>query len=252
MRPNGKISLGFYGEVHVAGLTVEQAKVKILKNLRKKLSDESLGLYDVEPEDWGDQQPPPANSDPFQLNEEKTPKEKTKKTSGAESGRKVRPVRQSQPQGSNGDRSRMGAQVRLLARRQEKEGNKPETPPQGLKVPIQPGHQVQITIEVQDKGAKEESPFAVAPEAPSTPGGTYLGPPIPPEQSDRVFVDVTAYNSKSYYVVGDVQVPGKLPFTGRETVMDALQYAGGLLPTAEPKEIHLVRPGSGRKTATGL
>ena len=40
-----------------------------------------------------------------------------------------------------------------------------------------------------------------------------------------------------------------LPFTGNETVLDALVFAGGLLPTAEPKEIHLVRPARGGKPA---
>jgi hypothetical protein len=70
---------------------------------------------------------------------------------------------------------------------------------------------------------------------------------VPPLESDRVFVDVTAYNSKNYYVLGDVQVPGKLPNTGTETVLDALEYTGGLMTTAEPKDIRLVRPGRAGK-----
>ena len=57
-----------------------------------------------------------------------------------------------------------------------------------------------------------------------------------------MFVDVTAYNSKNYYVLGDVAVTGRLPITGNETVLDALQFAGGLLPTAAPQNIRLVRP----------
>ena len=40
---------------------------------------------------------------------------------------------------------------------------------------------------------------------------------------------------------------GKLPWTGNETVLDALQYAGGLTATAEPKDIRLVRPGRAGK-----
>jgi polysaccharide biosynthesis/export protein len=36
-------------------------------------------------------------------------------------------------------------------------------------------------------------------------------------------VDVAAYNSKGYYVQGDVLVPGRLPFTGQETVLDAIR-----------------------------
>src|SRR5262249_38853294 len=44
VRPDGKISLGFYGEVYVAGLTVMEAKEKIVLHLRKYLSDNTLGL----------------------------------------------------------------------------------------------------------------------------------------------------------------------------------------------------------------
>ncbi len=44
VRPDGKISLGFYGEVDARGLTLEQLKVAIIKHLRRYLSDESLGL----------------------------------------------------------------------------------------------------------------------------------------------------------------------------------------------------------------
>src|SRR5262249_2534394 len=65
---------------------------------------------------------------------------------------------------------------------------------------------------------------------------------IEPRDTDRVFVDVTAYNSKNYYVLGDVLVTGKMPITGNETVLDAINYAGGLTPTAAPQNIRLVRP----------
>lgn len=122
VRPDGKISLGFYGEVFVAGLTIPEVKEKIVLHLRKYLTDEILGLYEEDPE----------------------------------TGR--------------------------------------------------------------------------------------LNKQVDPKDSDRVFVDVTAYNSKNYYVLGDVGAPGKLPITGNETVLDALQYAGGLLPTAAPQNIRLVRP----------
>ena len=57
-----------------------------------------------------------------------------------------------------------------------------------------------------------------------------------------MFVDVTAYNSKNYYIMGDVLIPGKLPITGNETVLDAIEFAGGLMPTAAPQNIRLVRP----------
>lgn len=121
VRPDGKISLGFYGEVYVAGLTTDEIKEKIVLHLRKFISDEVLGLTEVDPE----------------------------------------------------------------------------------------------TLKTKD---------------------------VPPRDSNRVFVDVTAYNSKFYYVQGDVAAPGKMPITGNETVLDAINYAGGLIPTAAPQNIRLVRP----------
>jgi polysaccharide export outer membrane protein len=55
----------------------------------------------------------------------------------------------------------------------------------------------------------------------------------------------------NYYVTGDVQVTGKFPYMGNETVLDAVQYAGGLVASADPKEIRLVRPGrSGKPSQT--
>lgn len=65
---------------------------------------------------------------------------------------------------------------------------------------------------------------------------------IPPAESDRVFVDVGAYNSQVYYVGGDVNAPGRLPIVGNETVLDAINYAGGLAPTASIPNVRLVRP----------
>ena len=62
-----------------------------------------------------------------------------------------------------------------------------------------------------------------------------------PKITDKVFVDVTAYNSAAYYVEGDVALPGKLPYTGNETVLDVIHYAGGLLPTADRSKIRLIR-----------
>jgi polysaccharide export outer membrane protein len=121
VRPDGKISLGFYGEVYVAGLTTDEIKEKIVLHMRKFLPDEVLGLNVTDP--------------------------------------------------------------------------------------------------------KTGKPIEVA-----------------PRDSDRVFVDVTAYNSKYYYVQGDVAAPGKMPITGNETVLDAINYAGGLISTAAPQNIRLVRP----------
>jgi polysaccharide export outer membrane protein len=130
VRPDGKISLSFYGDVYVAGLTIPEVKEKIVLHLRKYISDETLGLVEMD------------------------------STTG------------------------------------------------------------QLKIDPKTNQVKM----------------------IDPRDTDRVFVDVTAYNSKNYYVLGDVLLPGKLPVTGNETVLDAINYAGGLLPTAAPQNIRLVRP----------
>ncbi len=66
---------------------------------------------------------------------------------------------------------------------------------------------------------------------------------VAPTNTTKVFVDVVKYNSKVYYVQGDVGTPGRLPITGNETVLDAITYAGGLIPTAKKAtNIRLVRP----------
>lgn len=130
VRPDGKISLGFYGDVYVTGLTVPEAKEKIILHLRKYLTDAALDIIDVDPE--------------------------------------------------------------TLEPRIDPVTKKPKL--------------------------------------------------VDPKDSGTVFVDVTAYNSKNYYVLGDVLITGKMPITGNETVLDALQHAGGLMPTAAPQNIRLVRP----------
>ena len=130
VRPDGKISLSFYGDVYVAGLTLPEVKEKIILHLRKFLHDDVLGLIKID-DATGE------------------------------------PMRDSQT----------------------------------------------------DEFVR-----------------------IEPRDSDRVFVDITAYNSKNYYVLGDVLVTGKMPITGNETVLDAINYAGGLTPTAAPQNIRLVRP----------
>ncbi|WP_435010156.1 polysaccharide biosynthesis/export family protein [Tundrisphaera lichenicola] len=121
VKPDGKISLGFYGEVYVAGLTTTEIKEKIILHLREYITDEVLGL---------------------------------------------------------------------------------------------------VSVDIKTGEAKT----------------------IPPAESNRVFVDITSFNSKVYYVQGDVGVPGRLPITGNETVLDAINYAGGLIPTASHNNIRLVRP----------
>ena len=65
--------------------------------------------------------------------------------------------------------------------------------------------------------------------------------PIEPKDSRMVFVDVTAYNSRNYYVQGDVYYPGRIPYTGNETVLDVIQFVGGIMPSADRAKIRLIR-----------
>jgi hypothetical protein len=65
--------------------------------------------------------------------------------------------------------------------------------------------------------------------------------PIDPKESITVFVDVTAYNSSRYYVEGDAVIPGRLTYTGNDTVLDVIHYSGGLLPSADRSRIRLIR-----------
>lgn len=45
VRPDGTISLGFYGDIKVEGLTRLQVKELVIEQMRKFITDESLGLY---------------------------------------------------------------------------------------------------------------------------------------------------------------------------------------------------------------
>jgi polysaccharide biosynthesis/export protein len=129
VRPDGSIALGFYGDVQVGGLTLLEAKEKIIGHLQKYLTDEALGIVETD-EATGEPVIDPVTGRPKMLD---------------------------------------------------------------------------------------------------------------PKDSHTVFVDVTAYNSRNYYVQGDVLVPGRMPFTGNETVLDAIQLVGGLLPSADRSHVKLIR-----------
>ena len=61
----------------------------------------------------------------------------------------------------------------------------------------------------------------------------------------QVFVDVSGYNTKWYYVAGQVQQIGRLPITGKETVLDALMLSGDITTFADKDKIHVARPNPG-------
>ncbi len=62
VRRDGAINLGWYGEVHVRGLTLTEAKVKILLQIRKFIADEALGLVVMDPNNRKLLAVPPAES----------------------------------------------------------------------------------------------------------------------------------------------------------------------------------------------
>jgi protein involved in polysaccharide export with SLBB domain len=129
IRPDGKISLGVYGEIYVAGLTTLEVKEKVIQLLRKFINDETLGLVKRDP-DTGE------------------------------------PV-------------------------------------------VHPDTRKVVLIDFKD--------------------------------SDRVFVDITAYNSRNFYIQGEVVIPGRLPVTGGDRVLDAISYAGGMGPRADRSGVKLYR-----------
>jgi len=139
VRPDGKITLGFYGDVYVAGLTLTEVKKKIISQLQGFLQEEALGLLVVD---------------------------------------------------ENGE---------LVA---DPETGKPKR--------------------------------------------------IDPKDSDMVFVDVSAYNSKNYYMQGEVNVIGRLPVTGQDRVLDAIGFAGGLTPEADHEQVFLYREGAKREPVRTL
>jgi polysaccharide export outer membrane protein len=48
VRPDGTVSLGMYGSVHVAGMTIEQAKEAIIRVLRRRITDATIDNLNVD------------------------------------------------------------------------------------------------------------------------------------------------------------------------------------------------------------
>jgi protein involved in polysaccharide export with SLBB domain len=255
IRPDGTITLGFYGEVYVRGLTLPQVKVAVIKHLRKFLSDVILGLITSEFEESPALVPRtvpihgPADLNPLgepENGKEESPPVKRRASIGPRDPRAPLRTPWTHARAVRAAWKRASAQVPQEKQAADKDQN--------AGVLAMPGSgQVKIIIEVRGEKTGIAAPNAtdvnhnVPPEfAHGEPGPIRV---VPPLESGAVFVDITAYNTKQYYVLGDVLIPGKLPITAHETVLDALQYAGGLIPTAEPKDIRLVRPGRNGKPA---
>lgn len=281
VRPDGKISLGFYGDIEARGLTLEQLKVAIIKHLRRILTDEALGLRYT---------PPEAASQGASLPQARPAAPQKEQNPGTGKARSTA-IRSDAPSRSSAGKSplrRRAAQpipIRLI--RSQTSGanvNDDRTPPSERQGPVpmtsagpqffgtgpgrititidigdqrqpidtrlQPGRQPQVQEPNQPAVDEKQAPGQKPPDQepiPQSVEGPDYSAITPPAESDTVFVDMTGYNSSHYYILGDVVITGKLPCTGNETVLDALQYAGGLLSTAEPKDIRLLRPGRNGK-----
>lgn len=260
VRPDGKISIGFYGDVYVKGLTLEQVKVAIIKHLRRFLADGTLGLEVPEIEEPAENLPPPPPPEvpagarnPFDV--EGKPKEISKPPSTSArfpSVPRVRVARASTRQG-RGVRVPQESRPSRVVRVSSREYEAPARIPNPIAVRVGPPGKASVANAlfgpVADL-ARQPQPDEPPQDVPILMGvDDVKWTIVPPAESDRVFVDVTAYNSKAYFILGDVMIPGKLPWTGNETVLDALEFAGGLLPSAEPRDIRLVRPPRGSKPA---
>lgn len=251
VRADGTIDLGFYGEIYIRGLTPQQIEVVLIKHLRMFLSDETLGLMVPAVEDAVEQLGPPEprrsskpvipelpQGDENLFQELEKPRASSDRSDSSSSPRVLRRSRR-KPIAVRQFRARV-ARVAAQVQQQDEEEPKP--------IQIDAGGKGRVTVTIDLAGGRP----ADAPEQPEpSPVLDYDGPwrIVPPEAATTVFVDITAYNTKNYYVLGDVLVPGRLPWTGNETVLDAMQHAQGLIPSADPKNIRLVRPGRGGKPA---
>ena len=224
IRHDGTISLGFYGDVHVRGLTIEQAKVKIILHLRRYLTDSGLGLVqfpltgeEIAPEPMvAPKLPPDQGAQPL----EKPP---TQPADAPPAGRPTAP---------------------RTALNLGRTGPLETSPTVTLRSHFDRRPSVRV-VKQQLKVDDVAQAFQQVPRDPLPPADGQQVVAVDPHESSHVFVDIAAHNTKIYYVQGDVGSPGRLPFTGKETVLDALNFAGGLIPTAEPTDIHLYRPARG-------
>ncbi len=221
VRPDGTISLGFYGDLDVAGLTLDQIKERVILRLRSYVQDETLGLWkycadcdESEPSKGQERQenltpkgvasspapPLPPRDDPnFTLFQEC-----------------FRAIPMETPPVPDEE---------LVPYREEARAKPPAD------------NEVVEVLPLPDMPAKEEPPERKK--------GRWVV--VAPRASDAVFVDVAFYNSKFYYVLGEFATVGKFPCTGRETVLDAIQAGGGVLWSAAPERMRLIRSAHGNQ-----
>jgi len=65
-------------------------------------------------------------------------------------------------------------------------------------------------------------------------------------RSPQIVVVVKEFGSQRVWVGGEVSKPGMIVMKGPLSLFAALQEAGGLLPTARPQQVVLIRPDAGK------
>ncbi len=152
VRPDGTITLGFYGDVYVRGLTIEQVKVKIVEHLRQHLPDSTLGLIEETGEPEPAPEPVPGES-PLEI---APPPQENKGEATAKPKTSV-----------IGPRETMKRQVnRRIIRRASDEVSQPEKAhPSAPTIALPAGSNITIRIEIQ--GAKP--PETVVEDKPAPP-----------------------------------------------------------------------------------
>lgn len=222
VRADGSIALGFYGDVHVRGLTLEQAKTKIILRLRQYLTDEALGLFQYDPRGESPKaEPPPSPPGPRPVK----PPEGAAGHDSLDTGILRR---------TTSDRLKRGSARTVVLTEDQKDIARPTQTPEAPRTSAGGAKRGRVPLPAAPEGDEEQVDF-----------GRLIR--VPPEASMVAFVDVSAYNSKFYFVQGDVGSPGKYPSTGGNTVLEAIENAQGLKPTAELNDIRLVRPARGGK-----
>jgi len=125
VKPDGTVSLGFYGELAMAGLTRREAKIKVIELLRPYITDQSLGLVA-----WGGDVAKwvvvhPARSDRVFVDDS--------------------PTFDTQPRAGNPPRSELPKSARSSAGPPDRPSPRPSAEPAGAKpMTFQPGNHVLI------------------------------------------------------------------------------------------------------------
>jgi protein involved in polysaccharide export with SLBB domain len=238
---DGTVSLQWYGSVHVAGLTPAQAKVKIIHHLRPYFTDQALGLIVFDEGGRSGRGKGPFPADPFP----KLPPQGEVEPPADEGGMPPLPRSALVPPPEIGGVAVGGAKAEgaLPAEKATAKGAQPAKHsyfPEASKASPLRAPTPRLAIEAHGPPKPEAAD-------PMPTAGNYVY--VHPAESTRVFVVVSAFNTKVYYVQGDVGSPGRHPWTGNETVMDALTFSGGFLPEADRHNIRLNRPARGDKPA---